>query len=322
MRPRVSIILAAHDAAARLPGAIRSALDQSLADIEVVVADDASTDDGPARVSEMAMTDPRLRLMRLPVNCGPAGARNAALDAARGDWVAILDADDRFAPDRLETLLATAESVEADVMSDDLALFDEETGAALGPMFGGEPLPETLDACAFLAGSAPDPARPRRGTGFLKPLIRRAFLEARGLRYDPALRFAEDYAFHLRLLMAGARWRTEPAALYRYAVRRDSLTANHGPDDLEKLCAVDRAALAETGDPALRRALRRHLRGTEKRAGWARFIDRAKARDALGLAGMAGRGPHVVGHIATACAIEAASRSRRAAERLLRGDRV
>src|SRR5579875_23336 len=95
---KVSVIMPAFNAARSVAWAISSALEQTVADIEVLVIDDASTDLTAAVVEEIAARDPRVRLIRNPVNGGPGVARNFGLDAARGEWVALLDADDAFLP--------------------------------------------------------------------------------------------------------------------------------------------------------------------------------------------------------------------------------
>ncbi|WP_231582231.1 glycosyltransferase family 2 protein [Puniceibacterium sp. IMCC21224] len=99
--PLVSVILAAHNAAATLPTAIRSVLGQSWRAIELLVVDDASTDDTAAIAAARADGDPRLRLIRLPRNRGAYGARNAGLAAARGRYVTLHDADDWAHPERI-----------------------------------------------------------------------------------------------------------------------------------------------------------------------------------------------------------------------------
>ena len=102
--PLVSIIIPAFNAAPVIGDAIRSAQAQSEAHVEMVVVDDASTDDTAVVVEGLAARDARVRLLRMERNGGPGVARNAGLDAARGEWIALLDADDRYHPQRLRVL--------------------------------------------------------------------------------------------------------------------------------------------------------------------------------------------------------------------------
>ena len=154
MPPIVSIVMPAFDAAAFIEAALDSALAQTLPEFEVLVVDDGSRDATAAIVRRRAATEPRLRLLTTGCNGGPARARNLGLDAARGAWVGILDADDTWAPDRLQRLLAVAERAAADVVADDLVLVDGETGGQLGTMFGfdAEARPRRLDPTTFVRG--------------------------------------------------------------------------------------------------------------------------------------------------------------------------
>ncbi|WP_052341489.1 glycosyltransferase family 2 protein [Salinarimonas rosea] len=299
-----SVILAAHDAAGTIGSAVASALAQSLREIEVVVVDDASRDATAEAARAAAGGDPRLRLVTMGENSGPAGARNAGIAAARGRYVAILDADDAFAPTRLEALVGLAEHDGAEMACDDLLLVDGDSGASLGPMFGPSGLPPVLDAAAFALADLPDPRAPRRGSGFLKPLVRRDFLRRHGLVYPERMRFAEDYAFALACLLAGARWRTLGRPLYRYAVHGRSLTARHRAADLEALRDADTAALAglpADADAGTRRALALHLASVRRRAAWARFVEDYKA-GAIGAAlRAAAADPDTLRHVAGRC---------------------
>jgi len=101
----VSIITPAYRAAAVIEETIRSAQRQSYSDWEMLVVDDCSPDDTCARVSEIARSDARVRLIRQPTNQGPAAARNAALTAATGRYVAFLDSDDVWLPEKLSVQL-------------------------------------------------------------------------------------------------------------------------------------------------------------------------------------------------------------------------
>jgi hypothetical protein len=83
--------------------AVSSALDQTHRRVEVVLVDDGSTED-ISPLTRLAETEPRLRLLR-QANAGPAAARNRALSVVQGDYIAFLDADDRFLPHKIERQL-------------------------------------------------------------------------------------------------------------------------------------------------------------------------------------------------------------------------
>ena len=104
-RPVVSVVMPAWNAGRSIERALESALrDPSLA-VECVVVDDGSTDDTAAVVERLGAADPRVVFLRSPANEGVSAARNRALRAARGEWVTLLDADDRFVRGGLAALL-------------------------------------------------------------------------------------------------------------------------------------------------------------------------------------------------------------------------
>lgn len=104
--PLVSIITPAYRSARFVVETIRSVQAQRYSQWEMLVVDDCSPDDTPEVVAGLAKADQRIRLIRQPVNSGPAAARNAALDAARGRYLAFLDSDDLWLPNKLERQLA------------------------------------------------------------------------------------------------------------------------------------------------------------------------------------------------------------------------
>jgi glycosyltransferase involved in cell wall biosynthesis len=93
--------------------ALRSALAQEGVALEVIVVDDGSVDETPQRLREV--TDERVRLIRHEPSRGVSLARNAGIDAARGEWVAFLDDDDSWAPDKLRTQLEAVRAAGADI---------------------------------------------------------------------------------------------------------------------------------------------------------------------------------------------------------------
>jgi glycosyltransferase involved in cell wall biosynthesis len=279
---QLSIVIPAFNAQDYIGGSISSAMQQEGVSLEVIVVDDRSTDSTGEIVRKIAESDPRLTLLTLPENGGPSVARNAGIAVARGAWIALLDADDAFEPGRLATLLALAEAEGADMVADNLWLVDEATGAK-APMMepGFLPAPRAIDLPEFIARNISAPDAPRTNYGFLKPLMRRAFLIEHGLRYDEQVRFAEDFALYVDCLRAGARWWLHPEPLYRYLVRPNSLTQIQTTGDLDRLRRRQRQLLAEArrqGDAAFAGLIRRHLRNVERCYYYRGFTDELKAR--------------------------------------------
>jgi glycosyltransferase involved in cell wall biosynthesis len=115
-QPDVTIVLIAFNDAARLPRALASAQQQTLANIEIIVVDDASTDSTAQVVRDHAKLDPRIRLLQRAVNSGGCSApRNDGVAAARGTWVMFCDSDDTLEPHAAKNLLLAVEGADADL---------------------------------------------------------------------------------------------------------------------------------------------------------------------------------------------------------------
>lgn len=136
--PLVSVITAAYNAEAFIAETIASVQAQSLADWEMVVADDASSDRTAEIVAAIAAADPRVRLIRLEENGGVARARNAALAAARGRFIAFLDSDDLWLPQKLERQIAFMRGRDAAVSYTAFRRIDEN-GSRLGRLVAVPP---------------------------------------------------------------------------------------------------------------------------------------------------------------------------------------
>lgn len=127
--PLVSVITPAHNAGRFLGATIASVQAQTFPDWEMVIAENGSTDDTALVAERAADSDPRIRLLRLPAPVGPGGARNAALDAAVGRFVAFLDSDDLWLPAKLERQLAFARDRQAAFTCTAYRMIDEAGGA-------------------------------------------------------------------------------------------------------------------------------------------------------------------------------------------------
>ena len=100
--PLISVVLTTYNRCHLLPRAIHSVLSGSYANFELIIMDDASTDETSQVVAQLR--DYRIRYVRLPENGGVLRARNRAFDLARGEYITILDDDDELAPDALATV--------------------------------------------------------------------------------------------------------------------------------------------------------------------------------------------------------------------------
>ena len=90
-----------YNAGRTIEASIQSVIDQSFDDWELVVVDDGSSDDSIERVLRLRAQDPRIQLFATPSNTGPAGARNLGIKHAKGRYIAFLDSDDLWLPDKL-----------------------------------------------------------------------------------------------------------------------------------------------------------------------------------------------------------------------------
>ena len=104
--PEVTVVIPTYNRAHFIGRAIHSALAQTYSDIEVVVVDDGSTDDTQTQIESLAQTDGRVRYLGHKTNRGAQAARNTGIRAARGRYIALLDSDDEWLPDKLVMQMA------------------------------------------------------------------------------------------------------------------------------------------------------------------------------------------------------------------------
>jgi succinoglycan biosynthesis protein ExoU len=264
MKPNadVCVIIAAKNAAETIGRAIQSALAEPET-AEVIVVDDGSSD-GTADVSRHVDDGTgRLTVASFDINKGPAAARNHAISLSKAPVLAILDADDFFFAGRLKNLLS---QTDWDFIADNIAFVDEERASSAHLALEIFPAaPRTLDLSEFIEGNISKRGVRRGEIGFLKPLMRRDFLDAHKLRYQEGLRLGEDYDLYARALTKGARYKIIHSCGYGAVVRGNSLSGSHRTIDLKRLYEADRAILSQTGLSDQARALigrhERHIRG-------------------------------------------------------------
>jgi glycosyltransferase involved in cell wall biosynthesis len=229
--PTFSVVIPAYQASAFIGDAVRSALAQTVSAHEVIVCDDGSTDDLTAALADYL---DRVILIRRP-HRGAGSARNAAIEAASGDFIAMLDADDTYELSRLEALgeLAVMRP-DLDILATDLKL--ERAGAEEGRFYDNVDFPVTdqrlaiLESC-FIACPA---------------LRRRRVLDVGG--FDDSLDVAGDWDLFIRMIIGGARAGLVPEPLMHYRRHLSTATSDRGRSLWARVTVLEKARR----DPALR----------------------------------------------------------------------
>lgn len=139
--PKISVIMPAYNAERFVEAAIRSVMDQTVADWELLVLDDGSSDGTCAIIESLAAQDGRIRVLPNEKNMGVARTRNRGLDLARGRYIALLDSDDVWHPDKLENQLALAKNTGAGLLYSAYTIVD----SCGNPSKGVYPVPQAVD---------------------------------------------------------------------------------------------------------------------------------------------------------------------------------
>jgi len=220
--PAVSVIIPCHNAAEFLGDALQSVRDQTLDDFECIVVDDTSTDGSAAIIESFAEADRRFRLVILSEGHGASAARNAGIAEAKGRWLAPLDADDLFHPNRLELLMRIGEKHGADLVFDDQIITAFPNTISAHHAFGFTQPTFPFSQEDFFTGSRL--FRRSFPMGYMKPLIRREFLSETGIAYDPSVPSGEDFLFYAHLFAQKLCCIGTCYAGYIYRRRRGSLS--------------------------------------------------------------------------------------------------
>lgn len=275
----VCICIAAFNAERTIARAINSAL-QDAHVTEVIVVNDASTDATSDVARGCDDGTGRLTVIELKRNSGPSVARNTALAHSRADIFGILDSDDYLLPGRISRLMSV-DSGGWDFIADDILIVPEHlaTVAISGTAADVQKPPVVLDVSTFVRSNISNPRSPRAELGFLKPLIRRSFLDFKSLRYDPDMRLGEDYALYVRALLAGATFKIVGFCGYVAIERATSLSAVHRPVDLAGIRDFDESCLKHSDvDSMTRQALAAHSRATTNKWVMAEALNIRRAR--------------------------------------------
>lgn len=220
--PTVSVIIPAYNASLTIKQAIQSVVNQKEIEVEIIVVDDASTDQ---TLEQLKSVDSYsiLKIFEQEKNKGPSAARNLALQKASKDWLAVLDSDDWFENERLSVLVNLAIIHDLDVIADDQRLIEGSNSSHT----------KLRSDSLKLLSWAVDPLRidmdlllNNIGLGIVQPVIRRDFLVRHQICYRDEKWYGEDFRLLYDLLRCGARMAVIGKPLYNARIHSSSLTAD------------------------------------------------------------------------------------------------
>jgi succinoglycan biosynthesis protein ExoO len=219
--PDVSVVMPAYNSSRTLMEAVNSVLIQTYRDFELFICNDASTDD--TRDILRNITDDRVRIIDNPYSLGEGPARDRAISLAQGEWLAVIDSDDAWAPQRLEVMLREAAASNNKIIFDDI-IECHDTPTGMVPWhtlrgkyaFGGNGIGIIKVPIAdYVFGSRL----------LIKPLFPVQYVKRHRIVHS-TLRFAADTEFFLRALSHGLDLYYIPKAMYYYRITPGSMTGS------------------------------------------------------------------------------------------------
>lgn len=205
--PAVTVVTPSYNAEKLIGRTIQSVLDQTWQDWELLVIDDCSTDSTREVVTAYALQDARIRLIALDNNHGaPAAPRNIGVREAKGHWIAFLDADDIWHPEKLALQLAAADAKSGEFISSQMKDFWDDTLLYFSPV-SASPIEAVTFAQQRIKGRIPTSS----------VLVTHALMLKFPFNEDIRYKAVEDYHCWLRILRSGVKhWKVEyPLLSYR-----------------------------------------------------------------------------------------------------------
>lgn len=218
-QPLVSVVIPTYNHAHFLGRALRSVLDQTYSNWEAIVIDNHSRDNTDQVIQ--SFNDPRISTLKIHNNGIIAASRNAGIRAAKGEWIAFLDSDDLWYPQKLDIAVkAVMEDATVDVCSTDEFLVSELTGDKSVLEYG--PCPPNLYQALLVEGNRFSPSA---------AIVRRGFLSLTDIafREDKEFVTAEDYDLWMLLARAGAKFKCIRSVQGEYRIH-----ANNSSGQIEK----------------------------------------------------------------------------------------
>lgn len=216
MTPKVSIVIPVYNVGRYLEKCLTSVINQTFAELEIIVVNDGSTDDSAAIIARFASQDPRIVVID-KTNEGLAYARKSGVEQARGTYVYHLDGDDYIEPDAIELMYAKARETQADITVFPFTIeYDDATKSE-------QSLPPSHDSYTHLEYFS-DIAFSKAYWGVWSYLHKRSLYD-HGVTFHKGLNYGEDVYLTTQLVYYASRivaLRSKP--LFHYTIRKSSIT--------------------------------------------------------------------------------------------------
>ena len=200
---------------------------------------------------------------------------------ARGEWIAVLDSDDWYAPERLSKLVSLANKTNADMIADDVYFIKDGATSPWSTLIqeSGECIDKILQIDIVYFVETDVFGEPGLHLGLSKPLFKREFLVKHGIEYDDEIRMGQDFWLDMKCLIRGARFFIEPKPYYFYRSRPGSLVYQSQLARLDQSCKAAKYFMQQDvvkKNPALMRALSYNLSVYKKNLAYLQVVEPIK----------------------------------------------
>lgn len=237
--PKVSIIVPIYNVEKYLPQCMESLLNQTLADIEIILVDDGSPDNCPAMCDEYAKQDHRVRVIH-KANAGQGYARNSGLEIATGEYIAFVDSDDYVETATYQEMYALITSTKADAVYFAFQMFDNQENVFGEASTSKEGQYQTKDDVRglmlnMIANHCTVKSRRDIQCSACCSLYRNDIIKNYGLKFKSERElYCEDLLFNLDYLLNSSNVITVVDTFYKYRVNVSSTTKTVRPDRVDK----------------------------------------------------------------------------------------
>lgn len=219
--PKVSVLMACYNAERYLEKAIESILEQTFEDFELILLDDGSTDNSIKIEQQFALKDHRVRVEKNSTNQGLVFTRNRLLELAKGEYIAILDADDISYPQRLEVEIMYLEQHEDVDGISSACNFIDENGKHIGQLIFPPLNSNMVRAWLFFDDVIINSSS----------MFRRNIIVDNHLKYTDGYRVMEDYGLWTKYVVNG-NWNVISTPLIEY--RKSNSSTMHSLNNADK----------------------------------------------------------------------------------------